>query len=428
MTENIEEFWTLVVDIWTRGFMGVEIGRLLIALGIIVGFLIFRHFFTLIVMNRLHRWAEGTESKLDDEAIEALAPPIRFIPLVIGIFVAVGYLDFHDGIGEIADNILRSLVVFTIFWLLFSAVGPFSFVFTKLEKVFTRPMVEWLVKATKIGIAFIGGAIILELWGIEVGPILAGAGLLGVAVALGAQDLFKNLIAGILVIAEKRFQPGDWVRVDGVVEGTVETIGFRSTLVRRFDKAPVYVPNAKLSDNAVTNFSEMTHRRIFWIIGVEYRTTVEQLREIRDGIEGHIIDNPDYAQPSEVSTFVRIDSFNDSSIDIMLYCFTRTTNWGEWLQIKEKLAYHIMDVVHGAEAGFAFPSQSLYVEALPDDRPETFVPPEDGAETSGGARRQDNAPQRSGSGQGRKEAAELNEKPGPEGEGDGQAAGGKEGE
>ena len=402
-----------MVDIWTRGFLGIEVGRLLIALGIIVGFLIFRHFFTQVIMGRLHRWAESTESTLDDEAIEALAPPIRFIPLVIGIFIAIGYLDIRSSVGEVADNILRSLVVFTIFWLLFAAVGPFSFVFTKLERVFTRPMVEWLVKAVKIGIAFIGGAIILELWGIEVGPILAGAGLLGVAVALGAQDLFKNLIAGILVIAEKRFQPGDWVRVDGVVEGTVETIGFRSTRVRRFDKAPVYVPNAKLSDNAVTNFSEMTHRRIYWVIGVEYRTTVEQLREIRDGIESHIIDNADYAQPDEVSTFVRIDSFNDSSIDIMLYCFTKTTNWGEWLAIKERLAYHIMDVVHGAETGFAFPSQSLYVESLPDDRPETFVPPEDGERPP-----RDEAT-RSGSGQGRQEAAELNEKPGPDGDGDG---------
>ena len=425
MTEDLREFWNLVTDIWTQGFLGIEIGRLLIALGILVGFLIFRHFFTQIVMARLHRWAKGTESTLDDEAIEALAPPIRFIPLVIGIFVAVGYLDFRDGVGEVADNILRSLVVFTIFWLLFAAVGPFSFVFTKLERIFTRPMVEWLVKAVKIGIAFIGGAIILELWGIEVGPILAGAGLLGVAVALGAQDLFKNLIAGILVIAEKRFHPGDWIRVDGVVEGTVETIGFRSTLVRRFDKAPVYVPNAKLSDNAVTNFSEMAHRRIYWVIGVEYRTTVEQLREIRDGIESHVIGNPDYAQPDEVSTFVRIDSFNDSSIDIMLYCFTKTTNWGEWLEIKEKLAYHIMDVVQGAGTGFAFPSQSLYVESLPEDRPETFVPPEDGAEkSSAGSTREGSA--RSGSGKGRKEAAELNEKPGPDS--DGEAGPGKEGD
>lgn len=407
MTEDLQELLDLVVDVWNQGFLGINVGRLLTALGIIVAFLIFRHVFTRLIMGRLEHQAARTKSRLDDDAVQALAPPIRFVPLVIGVFIAVGYLDFRDDIGAIADNVLRSLVVFNLFWFLFAAVAPFSFVFTRLERIFTRPMVEWLVKAVKVGIVFIGGAIILELWGIEVGPILAGAGLVGVAVALGAQDLFKNLIAGILVIAEKRFQPGDWVRVDGVVEGVVETIGFRSTRVRRFDKAPVYVPNAKLSDNAVTNFSDMTHRRIFWMIGVEYRTTVEQLREIRDGIESYILDNEDFAQPDEVSTFVRIDSFNDSSIDIMLYCFTRTTNWGEWLEIKERLAYHIMDVVLGAGAGFAFPSQSLYVEALPDDRPETFVPPQ---EDGGGSPSESKTPN---GGQGRAEAAEVNEPPGP---------------
>ena len=132
-------------------------------------------------------------------------------------------------------------------------------------------------------LAWFGAATILEIWGIKIGPILAGLGLFGVAVALGAQDLFKNLISGFLVIAEKRFNPGDWIRVDGEVEGTVETINFRSTLVRRFDKAPVFVPNSKLSDNSVINFSSMTFRRIYWVIGVEYRTTVDQLRNGENG-------------------------------------------------------------------------------------------------------------------------------------------------
>ncbi len=87
------------------------------------------------------------------------------------------------------------------------------------------------------------------------------------------------------------------MRVDGVVEGVVETIGFRSTLIRRFDKAPVYVPNTALSDHAVTNFTQMTCRRINWTIGVEYRTTVAQLRVIRDDIETYLRGSSDIAQP-----------------------------------------------------------------------------------------------------------------------------------
>ena len=90
---------------------------------------------------------------------------------------------------------------------------------------------------------------------------------------------------------------------------------------------------------------------------------------------GFLSENAEFADPSEVSTFVRIDSFNDSSIDIMIYCFTRTRNWGEWLAIKEAFAYRVKAIVEDAGSGFAFPSQSVYVETLPGQAPERFHPP-----------------------------------------------------
>jgi MscS family membrane protein len=275
-----------------------------------------------------------------------------------------------------AANLIKSLIIGTIFWGFYRLVDPFSFLLRNLERLFTPELVDWLLSAIKVAFVFIGGVAILETWGIQVAPLLAGLGIFGVAVALGAQDLFKNLIAGMMIIAEKRFGDGEWIKVDGVVEGTVEKIGFRSTRIRRFDRAPMHVPNSKLSDEVVTNFSRMTHRRIYWMIGVEYRTTVPQLRRIRDEIEDYVLTNPAFADPSEASTFVRIDRFSESSIDIMLYCFTITTNWGEWLEVKEALAYKIKEIVEGAGSGFAFPSRSLYVEALPGGAPERFVPPE----------------------------------------------------
>ena len=234
-------------------------------------------------------------------------------------------------------------------------------------------MLAWLIKAINVALIFIGTATVLEIWGIKIGPIIAGLGLFGVAVALGAQDLFKNLIAGILIIAERRFNPGDWIKVDGEVEGTVEIIGFRSTLIRQFDKAPVYVPNAKLSDSSLINFSQMTHRRIYWMIGVEYRTSIEQLRTIRDGIDAYIHASDHFDTSPAISTFVRIDRFSNSSIDLMIYCFTKTTVWGEWLAIKEALACEIKRIVETSGAAFAFPSQSLYVETLPAETPEMLV-------------------------------------------------------
>ena len=218
------------------------------------------------------------------------------------------------------------------------------------------------MRILKFLIFVIGAAAVLELWGIKVGPILAGLGLLSVAVALGAQDLFKNLISGILILLEKRFQNGDWIKVENIVEGVVEKIGFRSTLIRRFDSSPVMVPNFNFAENAVTNFSNMKSRRIYWTIGLEYRTTHDQLRIIRDQIEEYISSSGDFVKSSEQPLFVRLEKFSDSSIDILIYCFATTTVWGEWLKIKEELALKIKSIVEENNAGFAFPSQSIYVE------------------------------------------------------------------
>ncbi len=373
--ESLRQFWAVVIEVWKEGLLGIDIGRVVVAVFIFVGFLLIRRLFAKLVINRLNAITKMTKTRLDDNALEVLQEPVSFVPVVLGVFFTAKYLPLTSQMQLIADRIVRSLIVLVIFWSLVRLISPFSILFRQIENILTTTIVDWLIKAIKIIFVFIAAATILEIWGIKIGPILAGLGLLGVAVALGAQDLFKNLISGILIIAERRFNPGDWVRVEDVVEGTVESIGLRSTLVRRFDKAPVHVPNSKLSDNSVINFSSMTHRRIYWIIGVEYRTTVEQLRQIRDRIELYIMASEEFAKPPEVPMFVRIDRFSDSSIDIMVYCFTKTTEWGEWLQIKEKLAYEIKEIVEGEGTAFAFPSQSVYVEAVPSDQAEIFVPP-----------------------------------------------------
>lgn len=373
--ETFQRFWLIVVDVWEKGLLGINLGRIVVAAIILILFFLARRLFAKIVINRLSIITKRTKTHLDDDALEVLDKPVGFIPIILGLFFAIEFLQLSEGLELIADRMMRSLIVFVIFWIVVKLIQPFSYLLRQLENIFSVTMVDWLIKAISVVFIFIGAATILEIWGIKIGPILAGLGLFGVAVALGAQDLFKNLISGILIIAEKRFNPGDWIRVDGVVEGTVESIGFRSTLIRRFDKAPVFVPNAELSDKSVINFSSMTHRRIYWKLGVEYRTTIEQLRQIRDHIEQYVMDSDEFAHPPEVPTFIRIDQFSDSSIDIMLYCFTKTTVWGEFLEIKEKLAYKIKEIVEESGSGFAFPSQSVYVETVPTDQAEIFVPP-----------------------------------------------------
>ena len=373
--QDFEKFFQLVNEVWLDGFAGVDVGRLLTALVILLGFMMLRGLFTRFVIKRLMRAAKRTSNHLDDKMVEALGPPLRMVPLVFGIFFASEHLQLTGIYSEIAENIVRSLIAANIFWAFHRVIGPWSFLLDQLERIFTHELVEWMVKAIRVAILFVGGATILQIWGIQVGPIIAGAGLFGVAVALGAQDLFKNLIAGILILGEKRFHKGDWILVEGTIEGVVESIGFRSTMIRRFDKAPVMLPNTKLSDTAVVNFSSMSYRRIFWRIGVEYKTRSDQLRQIRDNIEGYVLGSDNFAHPPDAMAIVRIDRFSESSIDILLYCFTKTTEWSRWLEIKEELAYAIMDIVEDAGSSFAFPSQSVYVETLPAFEADSFQSP-----------------------------------------------------
>ena len=288
--------------------------------------------------------------------------PAKFFPIVLGFFIASTYLTV-DGEGVLfIDKLNRSLITILIFWTFHQAIGPLSVLIKTVGDLLSKDLIDWIIKAIKILILILGLAAVLEIWGIKIGPVIAGLGLFGVAVALGAQDLFKNLISGILVLVERRFQVGDWIYVEDVIEGTVESIGFRSTVVRRFDKSLATIPNFQFAENAVINNTQITNRRISWVIGLEYRTTSEQLNNIKKEILNYIKSDKDFKTSDDVLLSVKIDQFAASSIDIKLICFTKTSNFKEWLNIKDKLAVEIKNIVERNKASFAFPSTSIYVE------------------------------------------------------------------
>jgi len=375
-----EEFWRTLSEVWSRGVLGSSVGALILAAAAVIAGFLFRGLIVSALLAMLRRLAKRTAISFDDALVEALGPPLRLAPVLLGFYIAVDILQFTESVDVVVSRLLASVVAVMVFWTLSRFVDPVFDSFKGLRTALTPTVAEWMRTAIKAFIVFIGAAAVLEEWGIQVGPILAGLGIFGAAIAFGAQDLFKNLLGGLAIMVERRFEEGDWILVDGVVEGTVEKVGFRSTHVRRFDKSPVYVPNAELADKAVTNFSRMTHRRIKWVIGVEYGTTVDQLRQIRDGIHSYIEGNPDYAQTPEVTWFIRVDAFNESSIDFQLYCFTKTTDWVKWLEIKEALAMHIKELVAAAGTDFAFPSRTIYLasgQSADSGDAEAFVAPPD---------------------------------------------------
>jgi len=358
--ELFNNFNNLFLSVWSNGIHGVDIFQILIGIGIFFIFLVFRGIISKVIIKKLKTMAKKTTNKLDDTFVQAMEGPARFLPIVLGFFIASYYMSFGEDGRIIVDTINRTLITIFIFWIIHQVIEPISYILSGLDKMLTRELIGWIIKSLKILIFILGLAAVLELWGIKIGPIIAGLGLFGVAVALGAQDLFKNLISGILVLVEKRFKIGDWISVDGIIEGIVEKIGFRSTTIRKFDKSLAIIPNFQFAENAVVNVSETSNWLISWIITLQYDTTIDQLKTVRNEIENYINKSEDYNV--SVGVAVRIDKFSDSSIDMYVRCFTKTDSWNEWLSVKERLAIEIKKIVEKNNASFAFPSQSIYIE------------------------------------------------------------------
>ena len=349
----------IIINVWEEGFLGIGLTEIIISLIIFIIGAIGRAFFVGRVLKWLENLTANTDSEIDDVLLESLKKPLGYIPITVALYFITVYLPLSGFADTFATNLIKAMIAFTIFSALANSIAPIFQIVTS-SSFLTRSMTMWLERAARIIIWIIGLGIIFDIFGIQIGPLVAGLGLFSVAVALGAQDLFKNLISGILVLVEKRFKIGDWIIVEGIIEGIVERIGFRSTVIRKFDKSLAIIPNFQFAENAVINVSQKTNWLISWTITLQYDSTIEQLKKIRDKIEDYINNHEDFNTSIGVS--VRVDKFADSSIDMYVRCFTKTNRWSEYLKVKERLALSIKEIVEGQKASFAFPSQSIYVE------------------------------------------------------------------
>ena len=360
----MDNFLELVSQVWNRGFLGIDLGSIISSLAVILIAFLFRGFVISVILNALGRLADKTESKIDDEILSALRKPIGLIPVTVAFYLCTLILPIEGLVGDIATNIVKAFVIFTIFSALSNAVKPI-FVALSTSAWLTASMQMWLERASRFLVWVIGIAIILDIFGIQIGPLVAGLGLFSVAVALGAQDFFKNLIAGILIIGEHRFQPGDRIEVSGQLHGIVETIGFRSTVIRTFDTAPMTIPNKDLSDVKVVNHGDMINRRLNWKINLIYSTSVEQLESIRTEIKEYIINSEDFVSDPDLDPVVRVIELGASSIDILIVAYSDPVGFAAYNEVKENLIFNIMKIVKANNSEFAYPSTSLYVESMP---------------------------------------------------------------
>jgi MscS family membrane protein len=357
-----ENFFAQIRAVLYNGVFGISLLDLGIILISIIFALLIRSIFAKLIVSKLKKIVLKTSTEIDDSLYDALIPPFKLLPIVVAFLAVTLYFEIDSTLGLYFQKINNTLATIFVFWLIHQSLIPFSTIFSKLEKILTKALVLWIVRSLKYLIIFLGIVAVLEVWGIKIGPVIAGLGLFGVAVALGAQDLFKNLISGIMILLEKRFHLGDVISVAGHTEGTVEHIGFRSTLIRKFDSTPITIPNYIFAEAPILNYTNRTNRRINWIIGLEYNSTLEQIKNLTNAINTHIANNSDFIVNDNYKAFVRLDKFNNSSIDILVYCFTSTNDWETYLEIKEKLAMRIKSDVEKLKLNFAFPSQSIYIE------------------------------------------------------------------
>ena len=189
--------------------------NILISLSIFFIFFFFRLKFSRLFVSKIEIFTKklfGKKSTL----IKHLHPPANFLPVFVGFFLSILVLDYDEKYQPLLNNLNKTFLTILIFWFVHQLVLPLALMTKSIEKILSRDLINWMANATKILIIIIGASSVLELWGIKVGPIIAGLGLFGVAVALGAQDLFKNLISGILVLVERRFEVGNVIEVEGV--------------------------------------------------------------------------------------------------------------------------------------------------------------------------------------------------------------------
>jgi MscS family membrane protein len=199
------------------------------------------------------------------------------------------------------------------------------------------------------------------VFNVNITALVASLGIGGLAIALAAQDTLANLIASFIIYIDKPFKANDLVEFDGIT-GRIEHVGFRTTRVRTLDRSLLTVPNKKLIDAALNNVTLSESRRVRFTIGVTYGTSAEQIKaiveEIKEVIKNHPKTNDDY--------FVRFSDFNSSSLDILVLYFVTSNEFADMIEVKEEVNFRIMEIVRKHGASFAFPSQSVYVEKLPE--------------------------------------------------------------
>jgi len=199
--------------------------------------------------------------------------------------------------------------------------------------------------------------VLSSVFNVNVTAMAAGLGIGGLAIAMASKESIENLLGSFTIFFDKPFTVGDAINVGGVI-GVVEKVGFRSTRVRTYDKSIVTVPNKNMVNAELDNLGVRPVRRVNFVIGLSYRTTIEQLKNITREIQAMLDEHASTNQDGRV----RFQEFGSSSLDIMIVYFVNSPSWDDLIDVREDVNYRIIEIVNKYKAEFAFPSTSIYFE------------------------------------------------------------------
>jgi MscS family membrane protein len=315
------------------------------------------------MVRLLEPMVRRSRTSVDERFLEALIGPARLAIGLLLVAVAVLALGLPLAARDAFAGLERAAGIIIVAWALVRLVDVGAGMAVERLRGRGRPAAVSMVplgsKAAKVLVIALSVIATLQNVGMNVTGILAGLGIGGLAIALAAQKTVENLFGGITLILDQPVRVGDFCRFGDRV-GTIEDVGLRSTRVRTLDRTVVSVPNGQFSALPLENFSARDRIWFHPKIGLRYETTPDQLRyvlvEIRTLLYAHPMVDPDPAR-------IRFVGFGDSSLDLEVFAYVRTADYGEFLAVCEDLYLRIMEIVAASGTGFAFPSQTLYMAA-----------------------------------------------------------------
>jgi MscS family membrane protein len=357
-------------EIFAYQLFGIEVWVYAAALGsIFTGFILQR--ITNAIILRMTRFTEKTKIDYDEILFKALSGPVGWIFGLAGIYIALQILPIPkeaETVNTIIDAFIKGASMLVAVWLAVRLIDGFGgYMIDKsadTESKIDDQIYPIIVRSLKVFIVIIGMVLVLQNLGYSVSGLLAGFGIGGAALALASKDTVANLFGSVVIFLDRPFQIGDWIDMP-MVEGTVEEIGLRTTKVRTFANSLITLPNAAFTTTPINNWSMMHKRRIRMVVGVTYDSSSEKLEKGVELIRQLIIDDPNIHSDA---FHVYFDSFGPSSLDIFIYCFTVTTNWGEFLAAKQTFMLKIMQGFEELGLEFAYPTQTLHVASFPEGK------------------------------------------------------------